>query len=214
MKIVTISDIHGNLVEKMPDGDILVIAGDICPATNHQIQYQAEWLERRFNLWLESLNYDHIVCIAGNHDFVFEKAPELVPKLKCHYLQESSVVIEGLKFYGHPYTPWFHDWAWNRYYDQLIEINEKIPDDTNVLITHGPPYGILDVLKDPYRTKENLGCKALRERIDQLPDLKLSVFGHLHSAEGILKIGDTTFINASYLDESYSPTYAPKVIDL
>jgi len=216
MKIVTLSDLHGHLPENLPEGDCLVIAGDICPATNHNVAFQAKWLEVRFNLWLDFLPYKDIVCIAGNHDWVFEKAPAFVPKLKCHYLQESSVVINGVKMFGYPHTPVFCNWAFNRSHGELTEIVNKIPEDTDVILSHGPAYGILDSVTDQrwHGTAVDLGCKALRKRVDELPNLKLVVCGHIHSAHDMIKRGNTTFVNASYLNESYYPDYSVQVVEI
>jgi len=216
MKIVCISDIHGYLPEDLPDGDCLVIAGDITPATNHEVRYQAHWLEDRFNLWLDFLPYKHKVVIAGNHDWVFDTHPEMVPKLNCHYLQNSSVTLDGIKFYGYPETPIFFSWAFNQPHERLVEIASKIPDDTDCLVTHGPPYGILDEITDPRLGDigNPLGCRALRERIDQLPNLKLAVWGHIHSGHGIEKRDKTTFVNASYVNEQYNPDYSVNVVEV
>ena len=149
MKIVTIADQHGYLPDDLPEGDILVIAGDICPVNDHSVVNQIWWLTNRFNLWLDTLPYDkdHIVCIAGNHDKIFEKSPTEVPKLHCHYLEDSGVTIDDVKFYGYPHTPIFCNWAFNRTPEYLEMAANKIPDDIDVLLTHGPPYGILDSYK-------------------------------------------------------------------
>lgn len=216
MKIVTLSDTHGFLPTNLPDGDCLVIAGDICPAHNHTVEYQEGFLDDRFNNWLDSLPYKHVVCIAGNHDWVFERGRP--PFIHCNYLQDTSVVLDGVKFYGYPHTPMFCNWAFNETHENLVIAANKIPEDTDVLITHGPPYGILDSVTDPKwkNRAKDLGCKALRDRVDNLPNLKLSIFGHIHSSKGNKRVGDTTFVNASYINEQYEHTddYNPFVVDI
>jgi len=220
MKIITLSDLHGLFPKDIPDGDVLVITGDICPADNHTIANQKWWLANRFNLWLKSLSFDkkHIVCIAGNHDWIFEKKPAEVPKLNCYYLEDSGVSIDGVNFYGYPHTPVFCNWAFNKSPNDLEEAANKIPDNTDVLLTHGPPYGILDTVADRYligydpNETKHCGCTQLKKRVNKLLNLKLHVFGHIHSAHGIVKpskLGksSTTFVNASCVNESYELDY-------
>jgi len=218
MKIVCISDLHGNIDLNLPPGDVLVISGDICPATNHGKTFQAKWLRRMFNPWLQTLDFKDIVVIAGNHDFVFEGAPEKVPDLHCHYLQESSVIIDGYKFYGYPHQPEFFNWAFNRTQDELKVITERIPDDTNVLVTHGPPYGILDTITEGRFKGRNedphLGCPQLAKRVKELPNLMLTVFGHIHSGNGILDEDGKIFVNAAILNEQYKVTYNAHVVEI
>jgi len=223
MKIVAISDGHGNLPNNIPSGDVLVIAGDISPSWDHSVSFQKHWLESVFNPWLKSLPFDkdHIVLVAGNHDFIFDTNPNLVPELECQYLQNSSIVINDMKFYGHPYTSIFYDWAFMLDTKKLEEENNKIPFDTNVLITHGPPLGILDSVNDGKYMRNNLGSHSLRKRVNDLINLNLHVFGHIHSSHGIqmpnkyhINNKGTTFVNASLLDELYDLVYDPIIIEI
>jgi Icc-related predicted phosphoesterase len=224
MKITCISDCHGQLPETVPEGDILIVAGDLCPANDHSNGNQRWWLKNRFNLWLDTLPFDkeHVVCIAGNHDWIFDRAPHMVPDLDCHYLQDSGVTIDGLKFYGYPHTPEFCSWAFNCRPKELEVASGKIPDDTDVLVTHGPPYGILDTVSENVwamheEEDKHLGDKNLRERVDNMPDLKLHVFGHIHSGHGIVGPTSkckTTFVNAAHLNERYDPDYDITVVDV
>ena len=227
MKIVTLSDTHGFLPTELPVGDVLVISGDVCPASDHSISHQKWWLEERFNEWLEELPYDkdHIVMIAGNHDLIFMNEPQLVPKLHCQYLEDSGVTIDGVNFYGYPHTPIFCNWAFNRTPEYLERAADKIPENTDVLLTHGPPYGILDVVTENCYgnivsdKKEYLGCKGLKKRLNKMPDIKLHVFGHIHSSHGIVKPtplsgSNTTFVNASYINENYDPAYDTIIVEV
>lgn len=218
MKIVTLSDIHGLFPDKLPNGDVLVIAGDICPADNHKIPHQAWWLKNIFNCWLKAQDFNDIVLIAGNHDWVFQDAPHMVTDLACHYLQESSVTLQGVKFYGLPHTPNFCNWAFMPDSDGLQGVIDKIPNDTDVLVTHGPANGILDVVKenywDSYNPNAHLGCNILRHKIDNMPKLKLHVFGHIHSGHGMEINNNLISVNASYVNERYQPDYDRVVVDI
>ena len=213
MKICCISDLHGNLNFNVPECDVLVIAGDICPTANHSINFQKSWLETNFNIWLSDQSAKHIIGIAGNHDFIFEHE---IPKINWNYLFESSLIIDGIKFAGHPWTPEFYDWAFNVRRGDLYMKHEKIDNDTNVLITHGPPRGILDKVYSFIGTvvKDNLGDNELSTKIQNIPNLKLHAFGHLHSSHGLLEQNGITYINASLLNEEYKMVYEPIIIDL
>ncbi len=109
-RIVAISDTHSrhNQFVDLPEGDILIHAGD---AT---VQGKFDEVVE-FNRWLGTLPYKHKIFVAGNHDFLFEKSPEMARALmsNAYYLQDSFVVLEGLKIYGSPWQPRFHDWAFN-----------------------------------------------------------------------------------------------------
>ncbi len=225
MKIVCLSDMHGNLPKTLPDGDALVIAGDICPATNHKVSYQVDWLEDVYNPWLKSLPYgkDNIAMIAGNHDWCFMNVPSSIPDLHCHYLEDSGATVGGLNVYGYPHTPMFCDWAFNRTPEYLANASNKIPDNTDILLTHGPPYGILDVVTEAYwdsfDPNAHLGCKELIKRVYEMPDLKLHVFGHIHSGHGIEKPSvssddKTIYVNASIINERYKPVYDIITVDI
>jgi hypothetical protein len=149
--------------------------------------------------------------VAGNHDFLFEheraRAEELLGDVT--YLQDERADIEGLALWGSPWQPWFCDWAFNlERGEPLVQKWSLIPDDTDILVTHGPPHGILD------RTQrgERVGCAALTEAVARVAP-KLHVFGHIHEDRGTLRRGPTLFVNASNCDLRYEPVHAPVVID-
>jgi Icc-related predicted phosphoesterase len=131
------------------------------------------------------------------------------------YLNDSGVEIDGIKFWGSPVTPRFFDWAFNRDADIQYHWN-MIPYDTNVLITHGPPYGILDLT---VREGKPVGCHYLRRRLFDLKDLKVHSFGHIHEGFG-QQVGDVEdfegvhFVNASYLDHRYRAVNSPVIINI
>jgi Icc-related predicted phosphoesterase len=205
MKIICISDTHGQHRKlNVPDGDILIHAGDIT--------FRGEFdILRDFNIWLGELPHRHKIYIAGNHDITHETKNAKSLITNATYLQDSSIVIDSIKFYGSPWTPRFFDWAFNADRGSAIrKIWNKIPIDTNVLITHGPVYGILDTVPNGLQ----VGCSDLKDRIKELPDLKLHVCGHVHNGYGIETADNVMYINSSTCTESYSPKNKCIVIDL
>lgn len=212
MKLILISDTHQRHKHlRMPKGDVLVHAGDFC---SHGDLGEVT----SFGEWLKGLDYKHIVFISGNHERAFErnkaKALSSIPTTtnhggKIHYLHDSSVEIWGIKFYGSPWQPKFYNWAFNLPRDgiQLRRKWEKIPDDTDVLVTHGPPHGILD--KAPH-APDGMGCKMLFKRVlDVKP--KLHVFGHCHPGYGMNYnlLDGTIFVNASVVNNWHYIEHAP-----
>jgi len=213
-RIVCLSDTHNcNERIEVPDGDVLIHAGDATTVGTHE-------QIRRFSDWFASLPHPHKVFVAGNHDWLFEKDNDSARSLldpAIVYLQDSAIEIDGLKIYGSPWQPRFFDWAFNLNRGQ--EMAEKwamIPDDIDILITHGPPNGILDLV--PRKGwDENTGCEELRKRVEKITKvgrLKLHVFGHIHCGYGVHDDSGVKFVNASTCDEQYDPTQPPIVIDL
>ena len=197
MKITTISDTHGLHHQiHLPGGDILIHAGDVCNRGT-----SAEALD--FMNWFSNQNYAYKIFIAGNHDFYFENEQNttiksLLPE-SVYYLNDSGITIEGISFWGSPITPEFHNMAYNR--KRGVDIAKHwdlIPSDTDVLITHGPAYGILDT------TFQNLnaGCTHLRTKIEET-NPQYHIFGHIHEGYGLTEREGTTFINTSSVDFGY-----------
>jgi len=220
MKIVCISDMHGNLLS-IPECQILLIAGDICPTSNHSPVFQSNWLDTTFREWLKLVPARHIIGTTGNHDLIFQDFPHLVPEeLPWHYLQDSSIVLDGLKFYGTPWQNYFCNWAFNAPEKDveehfLAEKFNQIPDDTDVLICHSPPYGYGDQVKQnvAWATDEHLGSKALMSRIKQIKP-KLVCYGHIHTGNSINVLDDIKMVNASLLNEDYRVVNEPVIIEL
>lgn len=207
MRILCISDTHGKHKKlELPEADMIIHAGDMSGKGE-------AWQIREFFEWFSKLSYRYKICIAGNHDFMAEQEPEEFLKLvpdNCIYLNDSGAEIENLKIWGSPITPWFHDWAFNRHRgDEIAKHWELIPQDTDILITHGPPMDVLD------RTifGKRVGCEELKKKIEQIRP-KLHIFGHIHEAYGKLQIFDTTFINASSLNIDYLPLHKPIIHEL
>ena len=225
MEIIFISDTHtkhfdgwlnrelDKLLEEYPEA-VLVHCGDI---SSRGRQREVE----DFVEWYEDLKFKNKLLIAGNHDFMFEDNPEEALRIleskgkSITYLNDSGVEIDGIKFWGSPVTPRFFDWAFNRDADIQYHWN-MIPYDTNVLITHGPPYGILDLT---VREGKPVGCHYLRRRLFDLKDLKVHSFGHIHEGFG-QQVGDDEdfegvhFVNASYLDHRYRAVNSPVIINI
>ena len=213
MKIVFISDTHGQHKKlKLPkvetthsESTMLIHTGD-----SSKLGKEEEIID--FLNWFEVQDYNYKVFIAGNHDFLFEKNPflaeSLIPK-NCVYLNNSSIEIEGIKIYGSPITPRFYNWAFNCDRGEKIRNYWKqIPNDTDILLTHGPAYGVLD------RTIQGLkvGCEELIQFIEKIKP-KIHAFGHIHEAYGKVTNSDTVFINASVLDVRYQLVNQPFLMD-
>lgn len=218
-RLCLISDTHGTYrALTLPSADVLVHAGDWC--------YHNTWQEvKDFLDWLESQPHAHKVLIPGNHDWVTEREPETFARVlvkyapSVTYLHDSGAEIEELKFWGSGVSPRFMEWAWNRDRGPDIQRHwDLIPTDTDVLVTHGPPMGILDNVvdfTDPTR-KIHVGCANLRTTImERLKGLKLHVFGHLHAPGGSVDVRDgVTYVNASVVNESYVLANQPIIITL
>lgn len=215
MKITTISDTHNQHLHIPPDwlegGDVLIHAGDVSGrGTQKEIE---EFLQ-----WFNELPYTHKIMIPGNHDFWFEKVNNFVVNEMLSekypniiYLNDSGVEIEGIKFWGSPVQPWFYDWAFNRVGADICKHWDLIPLDTQVLITHGPMKGFLDMTLRGVST----GCPYLLEKVSEIKDLKLFVCGHIHEAYGRIDFPDGgVFVNASTLNFNYNVQNKPIVVEI
>lgn len=213
MKIVCIADNHGNLKAKIPECDILIHAGDIFGPSD--IFLQQAFLGN-FNYWLDKQPAKNKLLVAGNHDWYFEKCYDLrqKPLINCDYLLDEMIEIEGLKIYGTPWQPIFLDWAFNLPEDELCKKWELIPEGLDILITHCPPYGILDECSE-YRGPGmvHVGSKSLAKRIEEVKP-KLCVFGHIHESYGQIEKNGIRYVNASVLDGDYKMKNEPIVIEL
>ena len=210
LRIVAISDTHEQHNKiKIPDGDVLIHAGDIT--------WKGELAPlESFNRWLGRLPHKHKIVIAGNHDWAFQLIPDTARKIitDAIYLQDSSVTIEGLLFYGSPWQPAYNNWAFNlQRGKELAEKWALIPDKTDVLITHGPPFGHGDLLR-PVKGKIRVGCEDLLRRIKAVRP-RFHIFGHIHEVYGITHEDGTAFVNASISNAPFADNLnAPIVWDL
>jgi len=230
MRITLISDTHTKHDEldwektDLPGGDLLIHAGDIMNSG-----YNASDITN-FCKWFDGLEqYHHKIFIAGNHDRLFEnqpeKAMEIVNSYKwIDYLQDDwlqvgdadahDANVKTAKIYGSPWQPEFYNWAFNlpRQGKELEAKWAAIPTDTDILITHGPAQGHLDMSGPPYN-EPNLGCPLLRNHIDMVSRPKIHVCGHIHGGYGYKFDGQTHFFNASILNERYEYVNKPVTFD-
>lgn len=206
IRIVCMSDLHNIPYDfNVPDGDILIIAGDIC-----EVGSKEEISE--FDTFLSFQSHAVKIVVAGNHDFEFQEyTPENARKLLKHgiYLEDSGIDIYAVKFWGSPWQPYFGGWAFNLPRGpRLSSVWEKIPDDTDVLITHSPPYGILDTVHG-----QHVGCKDLMKALKRIRP-RLHVFGHIHQSYGRIDRDGTIYVNAALRNEEYKLVNQPIVVDL
>lgn len=211
-RVVAISDIHEKWNDlRIPQCDLLVVAGDLT--------YTGEYSKvQDFNNWCFKLqdNYitSKIVVIAGNHDLTAQRDPETFKSILTDvtYLCDEEYVWEGLRIYGSPWTPSFYreHWVFNADRGEEIQAHwAKIPENLDILITHGPPYGVRDLTP----RGERVGCYDLRQVVlDKKP--RVHVFGHIHHDYGFGLLGNTVCINASVCTEQYKAKNAPLVIDV
>lgn len=226
MRITVISDTHTrhDLVTKdLPGGDLLIHTGDLMNSGYDEKDVV------NFCNWYSSVNtYESKVFIAGNHDRMFQDFPEKIQEiLEFHksidYVEDDTLVLYGdgpegnspednIRIYGSPWQPWFYDWAFNlpRNGLGLASKWEAIPKSTDILLTHGPAWGILDTVVG--RRYDNLGCELLTQRIQQIQP-KIHVCGHIHTGYGYKFENGTHFFNASVLDEQYEYTQKPITFD-
>lgn len=205
------SDITGLLLSSViqnPSDTILIHCGDI--STRGRKEEVEDFMD-----WFSSIPIEHKVMICGNHDFLFEKDPEIAKEIidrfpSIHYLQDSGIEIDGVNIWGSPIQPWFHDWAFNRYDHEIQKHWDLIPENTDVLITHGPPKGILDKTRQGL----NVGCSKLLKKIKKTPSIKVHAFGHIHEASGIEEIKGVVYVNASNLDFYYEYVNPPTLIKI
>lgn len=206
MRFVLLSDTHGMHDQVvLPAGDVLIHAGDLS-----NVGAVPELL--RFMEWFAAQPHRHKLFIAGNHDWSFQRQAHFMEAMvpsAVRYLHNSAAVCDGVRVWGTPYVPEFNNWAFNvPRGPALARIWSYIPDDTQVLVTHTPPYGILDIV-DGF----SVGCKDLRARVEDMPALRLHVFGDIHLSAGRHDHGGTTFVNAAVCDEDYNPTQPVRVFD-
>jgi 3',5'-cyclic AMP phosphodiesterase CpdA len=216
----------------LPEGDVLIHAGD---CTNigkpNEVKEFIEW-------FMGIKGFDSKIFIAGNHDWAFENHryphhrgdfewyyhlmnEENLSQSDVTYLEDSGFTIDSsefskpIKFWGSPWQPEFYNWAFNlpRSGDELKKYWDMIPEDTDVLITHGPPSEIKDFVNNWRQPVRNVGCELLRFRVEQIKPM-VHVFGHIHEAYGVERNEETLYVNASTCTERYSPSNKPIVIDL
>lgn len=218
---------------RLPDGDLLIHGGDLtAQGLKHEVQDVLKWFKTIKD------RYTHgIVFIAGNHDRTFDgpkfgdynvyddilegpkEKPEWLQEAlanlpsNVHYLENNSVTIEGLNIWGSPITPWFHGdrWAFNKHRGEDIDaVWNKIPMDTNIIVTHGPVAYKLDyVAHDGHYA----GCEHLRQRVQSIKPI-LHISGHIHECHGYDYDEHTHYFNASICSHQYEPVNRPWEIEI
>ncbi|MDZ4834566.1 MAG: metallophosphatase domain-containing protein [Candidatus Melainabacteria bacterium] len=208
MRIVAISDTHNHEVD-LPTGDLLIVAGDVSgTGTFSQLT--------RFNTYLEKQapKFKHKpLVIAGNHDFLFQKDRAAAESLLSAgvYIEDELSIIDGFKIYGSPWTPTFYDWAFMEDRGEPIrKYWDLIPEGLDLLVTHGPPLGILDFCG------QNVGCADLLAVVTKelAAPPRFHIFGHIHEGHGEFVTEKTKFYNVSICDVNYHPTNPVTIIDL
>jgi Icc-related predicted phosphoesterase len=227
IKFVCISDTHGmhNGID-LPDGDVLIHTGDFTGlGLEDEVREFADFLKNKCN------KFKHRVVIAGNHELTFDESrnkeilnnfdlgfdhlsPKEMKKIlseHCTYLENSGTNLYGYNIWGSPYSSMYHGWAFMGSQEYLEKIWQLIPKNTDILLTHGPPFKILDLTEDG----ENVGCKALSEKILEIKPL-YNIFGHIHESYGEYQDSknNITYVNASSCNLRYLPDNKPYLFEL
>lgn len=223
MKCTLISDTHNkHRLIKISKTEVLCHAGDMTIMGTHQEIYSvSEW----FKKLLKDKVVEHIIATPGNHDWLFAEQEQIAREYfshpNIHILINEEVIINELKFYGAPQTIEFYNWAFNIPRDKMNIYWDKIPTDTDILITHSPPYGVGDVIKyandlpglPDDKNIEHLGCRFLKQKVMDIQP-RLHVWGHIHGSSGEYKMGRTIGINAAQLDERYYNNFFPYQVEI
>lgn len=212
MIIDCLSDLHG-YTPTTPGGDLLIVAGDMTAMDTPK-----QW--EKFYEWLKAQKYRKKIMIGGNHDnflqsFMTTEASRALDagiEYDHEYLCDNGCEFEGMKIWGSPWTIQFPNQNPEamafavRTEFKLMDKFDSIPEDTNILITHSPPYGIGDMC-----SKGRVGSLALAHKVDSTPNLKLHVFGHIHEGYGVYDIDykevKYVCVNASYVDAKYKAAH-------
>ena len=235
LDIVASSDFHGHLPEITKPFDLMLLAGDLEPAKNHNHYYQKKWYQNEFVPWVLNLPFkdvwSKVIFIAGNHSVYLAQEGEESPSVysniiapckgRAVYLHNQEYTFEyladdegikELKIFGTPYCKIFGNW-WNMLSDDTLkEKYSEIPENLDILLSHDVPYGACDKCFGWLawgRTPEHIGNKVLRDSIlEKHP--KYCLCGHLHTGNHQWEqLGDTQIRQVSYLNENYTPTFDP-----
>lgn len=219
MKIWIISDTHtAHRLLNIPECDLVIFCGD---ESNKSNPYENELESRDFFNWFRTLPADKIF-VPGNHSTAISNGlvkPEEYPNIK--FLIHQDFKYKGLNIFGSPWTPSYgNSWAYMRKRNQMFVVWENLPTDIDILITHGPPKGILDLTRD--RDTDELvqvGCKSLLNAVLKIKP-KIHCFGHIHSEDGIYNFGKVSnqvgidFINAACYNHRQNQFYQGHLIEI
>ena len=214
-KIVAISDTHGHVIKNLPKADLLIHSGDWSGRGTYEDTL-------KFMVWMESIrhNYKEIICVPGNHE---RWVQDFLPLARKEFKERGLLLLvdepmnfDSYKIYGYPWTPMFHNWAFNADDDKREKLLSNITPDIDILISHGPPFETLDKL-DEYGSEPgaHVGCKKLKNFfLNSYTPPELVIFGHIHNQSGITKEFETIFVNAASVNEQYKIDQPYKVIYL
>lgn len=207
-RIIHISDTHGVDLRKtiprvIPEGSLLVHSGDFCNSGTYEeafsFFYQLAKIQDKFSA---------VIVVPGNHDIILEEQPDIFSIIKqqlalkdhVHCLINEDVTIDGYKFFGAPTVPRIGHWAFmkDRSSEAMLRYWSCIPKDIDFLISHGPPYGILDVVGI-----RRVGCEVHRHFLSKMTNLKANLFGHVHESYGMVKEDGVMFSNGSTMNWNY-----------
>lgn len=211
MRLAIVADLHGHL-PVIPPCDVLLVGGDVRPGAATETDAELAFLDGPFRAWLETVPAGEVVGIAGNHDFAFDRHPDRIPPdLQWTYLEDEETTVDGVTIWGSPWTPWFFDWAFNAPKADseafLAHTYAAVPDDTDVLLIHGPPRGYGDTTA---RGME-VGSTALLDLVDRVQP-RLCAFGHIHEGRGAWDRGPTHLVNAAAVNLEYALIDDPVVV--
>jgi Icc-related predicted phosphoesterase len=208
MRVAVTSDWHGYLPPYVPPCDLLVVAGDV--GVRHDGGFEnfsvgaPTLLYSDLRRWIEEQECE-VVCVAGNHDF----ATDVLRSLPWTYLEDEAAVVGDAVVWGTPWSnPFGQGWAFNMTEEEQAENLRLCPDDVNVIVSHGPPYGACDRTSPRWGEPKRVGSKALRDRMAELPDLELVACGHIHSGYG----REGIVVGGSLVDEEYRVANIPIVV--
>lgn len=215
MTLCCISDTHSKHAQLSLDGypaDVLIHAGDFTGS-------ESPMAIILFLEWFDAQPYKHKILIAGNHELFVQDNNEWFLGLAktfpgITYLQDTATTINGVVFYGSPYSNNFCDWAFMEKEQELKAIWDNIPLDTNVLITHGPAYGIHDLVKNAHSRDPHVGSLTLAERRKELPNLKVHISGHIHEAHGKSVVDGVQNVCPCILNERYKAINSPIIVEV
>ena len=202
MKILHLSDTHGahHRLRELPQADVVVHSGDFC-----MVGEEREALD--FLNWFCDLPYRHKIFICGNHDSCLYGANIDGLDNNVHYLCNSHVEIDGLKFYGVPM--FMEDCITGRQARNYAQI----PDDTDILITHSPAFGILDLDDSIDGEFIHYGSEEILERVMRIHP-RAHLFGHIHRRHGVTEQNGIIFSNGAIMNDDYSSLQTPDIIIL
>jgi Icc-related predicted phosphoesterase len=213
MLVCCTSDLHGSLPE-IPDCNLLLIGGDLCGPSDPNAQYN--WLASTFKWWVEKLVQRGItvVGVEGNHGILAGRFPqyfnEVSRMIPWTYLEDSATEFKDKIIWGTPSSlPFGSGWSFNVPEGDLIRKFQDIPEEVDIIISHGPPYGYGDGTFDG----QHVGSVALLDVIDRIRP-KILCTGHLHFGYGVYNVSDTIVVNAAHMDDNYRPVNKPILVEI